>query len=439
MTEQQLEIEGNGAVGDAAAATNSYTPEAQVGFHHPRNLSHVARRKAGDELRRSEHERDKAHFLREQVKQHHAHLNVKAGGKIVIPQKKWYRQRAHANPFSDHMLTYPAHPAAMDWSEHFPDFLLPPHSPETNPSQPPRLSQPVCFADIGCGFGGLLMDLAPLFPDTLMVGMEIRQQVADYVVHKVRALRLAARSEHVPEAHPTDSDASAAPLELSSEEDQRKGSKRERSDAAAPSGKVSGARKATKRAKGGTPASSINQDEAPEGGGEDDENERTANEALVRGASDVPGGYKNVSALRANCMKFLPNFFHKAQLTKMFFLFPDPHFKARKHKARIVSPTLLAEYAYVLAPGGILYTITDVEDLHRWMVSHLDAFPLFERMDNDGQELQQDPCVPIIRDSTEEGKKVARNGGRKFFAAFKRREDPPYGEEVEPRVSEYAS
>ena len=62
----------------------------------------------------------------------------------------------------------------------------------------------------------------------------------------------------------------------------------------------------------------------------------------------------------------------------LFFLFPDPHFKARKHKARIISPTLLAEYAYVLRPGGIVYTITDVRDLHEWMKAHLEAFPLFE-------------------------------------------------------------
>jgi tRNA (guanine-N7-)-methyltransferase len=114
-----------------------------------------------------------------------------------------------------------------------------------------------------------------------------------------------------------------------------------------------------------------------------------------------------------------------AQLTKMFFLFPDPHFKARKHKARIVSSTLLAEYAYVLAPGGILYTITDVEPLHLWMVKHLDAFPLFERMDNDGEELKNDPCVKVIKESTEEGKKVTRNGGKKYFAAFKRKHDSP--------------
>ena len=38
----------------------------------------------------------------------------------------------------------------------------------------------------------------------------------------------------------------------------------------------------------------------------------------------------------------------KGQLSKMFFLFPDPHFKKAKHKWRIINETLLAEYAYVL-------------------------------------------------------------------------------------------
>jgi hypothetical protein len=55
-----------------------------------------------------------------------------------------------------------------------------------------------------------------------------------------------------------------------------------------------------------------------------------------------------------------------------FFSFPpfqDPHFKASNHRRRIIQHTLLAEYAYLLAPGGRLYTITDVEALGIWMVS----------------------------------------------------------------------
>ena len=33
------------------------------------------------------------------------------------------------------------------------------------------------FADIGCGYGGLLVQLSPLFPTSLMLGMEIRVKV----------------------------------------------------------------------------------------------------------------------------------------------------------------------------------------------------------------------------------------------------------------------
>ena len=64
--------------------------------------------------------------------------------------------------------------------------------------------------------------------------------------------------------------------------------------------------------------------------------------------SQHPGRYTNVACLRSNAMKYnssfsaslgkmsllryLPNFFEKGQLTKMFFLYPDPHFKKAKHK-----------------------------------------------------------------------------------------------------------
>ena len=135
----------------------------------------------------------------------------------------------------------------------------------------------------------------------------------------------------------------------------------------------------------------------------------------------TPGGFQNISVIRGNAMKFLPNFFHKHQLHTLFFLFPDPHFKARKHKARIISPTLLAEYAYVLRVGGIVYTVTDVEDLHLWMVKYLDEFPLFERIEEETlRETGNGGVVDAVLNGTEEGKKVERNGGKKYFAAFVR-------------------
>jgi len=212
------------------------------------------------------------------------------------------------------------------------------------------------FADVGCGFGGLLIALAPLYPDTLMLGLEIRVQVSQYVEDRIAALRA------------TSSAPSTAPPQPSNA--------------------------------GSDPASSVS-------------------------VTSVPGGYQNVSIVRANAMKFLPNYFPKHTLSALFFLFPDPHFKLRKHKARIISPTLLAEYAYVLRPGGIVYTITDVKDLAEWMKAHLSAFPLFESVDSDTLRAEgKGPILDAVWNSTEEGKKVERKQGEKWLACFRRIELP---------------
>jgi tRNA (guanine-N7-)-methyltransferase len=58
----------------------------------------------------------------------------------------------------------------MDWSVHYPAFVCPDQD-SIAMAQPPRMTKQVEIADIGCGFGGLLIALSPLFPDTLMIGM----------------------------------------------------------------------------------------------------------------------------------------------------------------------------------------------------------------------------------------------------------------------------
>jgi tRNA (guanine-N7-)-methyltransferase len=180
----------------------------------------------------------------------------------------------------------------------------------------------------------------------------------------------------------------------------------------------------------------------------------------------IAGGYQNISAIRANTMKFLPRFFGHHQLSKIFICFPDPHFKARKHRQRIISSSLNAEYAFVLKPGGLLYTITDVEEYHYWVLRHFGVMDhanpstttenttntaqeekkddaeeedededdensgvarvreLFERVSD--EELAADECVKVMREETEEGKKVARNKGPKFVAVFRRLPDPDW-------------
>ena len=86
---------------------------------------------------------------------------------MALPQKRYYRQRAHSNPLSDHTFDYPVSPEVVDWPSLYPD-----HSGD---------GYKVRFLDVGCGYGGLLVSLSPLYPDALMLGMEIRVKVADYV------------------------------------------------------------------------------------------------------------------------------------------------------------------------------------------------------------------------------------------------------------------
>ena len=70
------------------------------------------------------------------------------------PQKKYYRQRAHVNPLSLQNLFPPSSPDRVNWSEHFPGIGV----------------GRVDFLDIGCGYGGLLIELSPLFPDKFILG-----------------------------------------------------------------------------------------------------------------------------------------------------------------------------------------------------------------------------------------------------------------------------
>lgn len=143
--------------------------------------------------------------------------------------------------------------------------------------------------------------------------------------------------------------------------------------------------------------------------------------AATAATSSYPSLF-NVSALRINAQRHLVNLFRKHQLNKIFFLFPDPHFKAKNWRRRIVTPSACAEFAYVLRPGGRLYTITDVEDLGKWMAGVLDDSPMFRRLSE--KELSGDAAAGLLFVATEEGQKVARNGGKTFRACYERLEAP---------------
>ncbi|CAK9296831.1 unnamed protein product [Gordionus sp. m RMFG-2023] len=195
------------------------------------------------------------------------------------PQKRNYRQRAHSNPISYRSLYHPIRPQSLNLGALY---------AESN------LDKKIEFVDIGCGYGGLLTHLSPIFPNVLMLGLEIRTKVSDFVIDTIKSLR-----EY----------------------------------------------------------------------------------------NEISHAYGNIACIRTNAMKYLPNFFDKKQVKKLFILFPDPHFKKSKHKWRFVSETMIAEIAYILHEDGLVYSITDVFDMHEWISKHFNEHPLFAKLSNDEKVL----------------------------------------------------
>ncbi|KAI9735239.1 MAG: tRNA (guanine-N(7)-)-methyltransferase (tRNA(m7G46)-methyltransferase) [Cirrosporium novae-zelandiae] len=276
----------------------------------------------------------------------------------------------------------------MDWTSYFPSHTTPSGS----------LTSPLQILDIGCGFGGLLLPLSTLFPHRLILGLELRSQVVEYAWTRILALRGGGQiqdSPETPQKEPQEQSQLPAQPQLE-------------------------------------PPAQIQED-------------------LILPSPSSSMLYTNIAALRTNAMKYLPNFIHRGTLTHIFICFPDPHFKARKHKARIVTNTLCSEYAYLLRPGGMACTITDVEELGGWMADKFRKHPLFEKVEereydgdggDEGEGKENSPaqgddknnddgmkvreCVDMMRTATEESKKVTRNGGKMFVSLWRRKQDPDW-------------
>ena len=234
-------------------------------------------------------------------------------------QPKWtrlpIRTRPHRNPLAENEDEHPLYPQEVVA-----------RLPEMYPGA--KADKRIEFADIGCAFGGMLFSIAPMFPDTMMVGLEIRSKVIDFARSKALEMRTNAN---------------------------------------------------------------------PEAGHHH---------------------FNNVWFEQLNVMKYGSNYFEKGQLSKLFFCYPDPHWKKKNIRRRIISPTLVHEYAYWLRVGGLLYTVTDVEDLENWMIACLDGCPLFRRLTD--EELDNIPNHPqlleLVRSSSEDAQRTQRKGFKKNFA-----------------------
>lgn len=280
------------------------------------------------------------------------------------PCKRKYRQRAHCNPLSDSYIKYPRNYTYVDWSLHFPlyfeknqikdEYITNKENSKDehivtddmknnvendnmnnvlylNTNKYPvnykmrnifnesyENNKNVTILDIGCGYGGLLFSLSKIFNDKLILGLEIRDKITNYVGEKILSYRY--------NYHPY---------------------------------------------------------------------------------------YQNISVIRTNVIKFLPNYIKKNQIEKIFFCFPDPHFKRHNWRRRIITIENLSLYYHLLKNNGYIYFITDVYTLYLWVIFCFSKCPYFKVLTN--KDCENDICVKLIHESSEESKKVKKNKQNMYY------------------------
>ena len=83
------------------------------------------------------------------------------------------------------------------------------------------------------------------------------------------------------------------------------------------------------------------------------------------------------------------------QLDCVSIQFPDPWFKKKHHKRRVLQPRLLLAIASALAPGQRLFLQSDVLAVIEPMLALCEASGCFERPAGDQQPWRQDNPLPL--------------------------------------------
>lgn len=99
-----------------------------------------------------------------------------------------------------------------------------------------------------------------------------------------------------------------------------------------------------------------------------------------------------------NSLRSLLSSLPKESLQRVTIQFPDPWFKNRHAKRRIVQPELVAELAEFLVPGGIVFLQSDIDFVAEEMCSRFAEHPAFQRR-GAGEWLAENPLpVPTERE-----------------------------------------
>lgn len=125
------------------------------------------------------------------------------------------------------------------------------------------------------------------------------------------------------------------------------------------------------------------------------------------------GLYPNVRAIHGNAWLLFGALFAPATLDLVVLNFPDPWWKSKHHKRRIVSDTFAAQIASRLKPGGHLLIQTDVATLLEEELARFEAQPTLENTAGPGRLATKKPVT-----ASSHREKRCRKDGVPIFRAF---------------------
>ena len=114
-------------------------------------------------------------------------------------------------------------------------------------------------------------------------------------------------------------------------------------------------------------------------------------------AACAAAGPANVRSVFANMSVDMRRLFAESSVRRFFLNFPDPWFKSRQHKRRVLGPGLMAEIGRALAAGGELYVQTDIFALALDAMAALEADDTFVNTAGTWTFLRENPYAAKSR------------------------------------------
>jgi tRNA (guanine-N7-)-methyltransferase len=141
-------------------------------------------------------------------------------------------------------------------------------------------------------------------------------------------------------------------------------------------------------------------------------------------ADQLAAGLPNLRYLFCNANVSLPSWLEAlpaGRLALVTIQFPDPWFKQKHHKRRVLQPALLRALAAALAPGRELFLQSDVPAVIEPMVALVEASGCFERPAGDARPWRQGNPLPV---PTEREGHVLRQGLPVYPVLYRRNDAP---------------